>query len=105
MKRLLVLAVALVPLGISTAAGAQTSNSGALTLGVQQVGTDSMVLQDRDRMTNVANQMNHEEPPSTEQNASTTAPPQQRQTRTPVLPEDMVVRSSSFGGVSVGVEF
>lgn len=105
MKRLLVLTVALVPFGIATGAWAEPipATSGALSLGDHQVGTETMVMQDSDRMITVTNQVNGEE--SAEAVQATPAPAQRQEPRTPILPEGMVVRSSQFGGVSVGVEF
>lgn len=104
MKRLLALIVALGSLGVATGAWAEPANSGALELGDHQVGTESMVMQDDNRMTTVTSDVNDEQPATVEQQDSS-APPQQQQGQPRLLPEGMVVRSSQFGGVSVGVEF
>lgn len=110
MKRLIGLMIVLIPLGIATAAGAEPAKSGALELGAHQVGTNSTATVDSERMANATNQVNQQN------NSSGAAPDAQSSTqsstqssqnnRVPsLLPEGMVVRSSTFGGVSVGVEF
>lgn len=110
MKRLIGLMIVLIPLGMATAAGAEPAKSGVLELGAHQVGTDSMATFDGERMTNATNQVNHQNnspgsAPDAQSSTQSSTQSSQSDRAPNILPEGMVVRPSTFGGVSVGVEF
>jgi hypothetical protein len=106
MKPVVGMMIALIPLGITAAAWANPSvrpaPGDALELGTHQVGVERSPNSQGDRIESITHQINQ---PNSTDAANETSQPANRQPAPRILPEGMVVQSSSFGGVSVGVEF